>query len=125
MLEYSDGEQAVKSLKNSKTLPTADRAVLERCRQAVLRIDPSAELILYGSRARGEGRPDSDWDLLVLIDGPATLKAEDTFRRQLYPIELETGAVLTVLLASRADWRSPLYAAMPLYRNIHREGLRL
>lgn len=115
----------MKTLRNSKTLADADKALLERCRAAVVQIEPSAELILYGSRARGEGRQDSDWDLLILIDGPATLKAEDTFRRQIYPIELETGAVLTVLLASRADWQSPLYAAMPLYQNINREGLRL
>lgn len=115
----------MKSLKRSKLLTATDKALLERCREAIARIDPLAELILYGSRARGEGRQDSDWDLLVLIDGPATLRAEDKFRRQLYPIELETGAVLTVLLVNRADWQSPLYAAMPLCRNISREGLRL
>ena len=55
----------------------------------------------------------------------ATNHAEDRFRRRLYPIELETGAVLTVILASRKDWHSALYAAMPLYRNIRREGIRL
>jgi len=62
---------------------------------------------------------------LILADGPATLQAEDNFRRRLYPIELETGAVLTVILTSRKDWQSPLYAAMPLYRNIRQEGIRL
>ena len=43
-------------------------------------------------------------------------------RRQLFPIELETGYVLTVFLISRKDWNSPLYAAMPLYRNIKKTG---
>lgn len=30
--------------------------------------DPNAHVILYGSRARSEERPDSDWDILVLTD---------------------------------------------------------
>jgi predicted nucleotidyltransferase len=115
----------MRTLKNAPFLPAEERQLLERCRQAVAEVDPAAELILYGSRARGEAQADSDYDLLIQIDGPATLKTEDLFRRRLYPIELETGAVLTVLVACRADLNSPLYAAMPLYRNIHREGLLL
>ena len=27
----------------------------------------NSSLLLYGSRARGDNRPDSDWDLLILI----------------------------------------------------------
>lgn len=30
----------------------------------------NSTLLLYGSRARGDNRPDSDWDLLILLDKP-------------------------------------------------------
>ena len=30
----------------------------------------NSSLLLYGSRARGDNRPDSDWDLLILLDKP-------------------------------------------------------
>lgn len=96
-----------------------------RCRNAVKDFDPSAEIILYGSRARGDAKLESDYDLLVLIDGEITLKREDDFRRRLFPIELETGAVLTVILTNKKDWNSSLYDAMPLYQNIKREGVIL
>lgn len=36
----------------------------------VARLDP-AEIILFGSRARGAPRPDSDWDLLIVLDDDA------------------------------------------------------
>jgi len=99
--------------------------LLKRCRTAIDSIDLSAEVILYGSRARGDAEPASDYDLLILADGEVTLKREDAFRRQLFPIEIETGAVLTVILLSKKDWNSALYGAMPFCQNIERDGVIL
>ena len=115
----------MKQLKDYKILNKSEREMLTKCREAIQKIDPSAEVILYGSRARGDAESESDYDLLILTDGEATLKREDILRRQIYPIELETGAVLTVILTSRKDWNLPLYKAMPLHQNIRREGIVL
>ena len=115
----------MKQLMEHTEIGAEERAILSRCRDAVKGIDPLAEVILYGSRARGDAAPDSDYDLLIVADGPATLEREDVFRRSIYPIELETGAVLTVILVAKADWNSSLYDSMPFYRNIKREGIIL
>lgn len=102
-----------------------EKILLERVRNAIHKSDTSSEVILYGSRARGDSGAESDYDLIILTNGPVTLNREDAFRRELYPIELETGAVFTVILVSRKDWNSTLYAAMPFYQNVHRDGVIL
>lgn len=115
----------MKQLREYNAVAEEGKILLTRCRTAIEGIDPSAEVILYGSRARGDEEPESDYDLLILTDGEVTLKREDIFRRQLFPIEIEDGAVFTVILVSRKDWDSALYRAMPFYRNIERDGIIL
>ncbi|GHU69545.1 hypothetical protein FACS189413_08640 [Bacteroidia bacterium] len=42
--------------------------ILENIRTLKCKILPNDRLILFGSQARGDARPDSDWDLLVLLN---------------------------------------------------------
>ena len=50
---------------------------------------------------------------------------EDRIRSEVYPLELETGAVITLMVYSREDWDSPLSQATPFRRNVEREGVLL
>jgi predicted nucleotidyltransferase len=109
----------------TETLSLTDKKLLERCLEAVLGVEPSAEVVLYGSRARGDATVESDYDLLVLVDGEGSMGREERVRDRLYPIELETGAVLTVHLETRQRWNSPLFRAMPFVQVVDREGIRL
>jgi predicted nucleotidyltransferase len=115
----------MKKLREDTTWSKEEKTLLARCRLAIESVDPSAKVILYGSRARGEAEPESDYDLLIITDGEVNLRREDVFRKKMYPIEMETGAVLTVILVSSKDWNSALYAAMPFYQNIQRDGVVL
>lgn len=43
--------------------------VINRIKQVAARVLPKGSTVyLYGSRARGDFKPDSDWDLLILLD---------------------------------------------------------
>jgi predicted nucleotidyltransferase len=100
-------------------------ALLEKIKNAIRLIEPSADIILYGSRAREDFHEGSDWDFLILVDGVVDDKRTDKIRHQLYEIEWETGDVLCSIVRSRADWESPEYQIVPLYKNIKLEGIAI
>ncbi len=87
-------------------------------------IDPKAEVILYGSRSRGDERIDSDWDILILTDYAVDLQIERRFRNKLYDLELETGETFSVFAYSKKDWMTK-QRITPFYHNVTQEGIRL
>lgn len=93
-------------------------------RQNIEAIDPGAEIILYGSRARGNERPDSDWDILVLTDYPVDLQRESVFRDHLYDLEVETGEPFSLFVYSKYDWETK-HKISPFYENILQEGIKI
>ena len=46
-------------------------------------LPPEARLFLYGSRARGDYKENSDWDLLLLLNRP---KQNDDYEKIAYPL---------------------------------------
>jgi len=94
-------------------------------KQAVQTIEPTAEIILYGSRARGDSRSESDWDFLVLVDGPADDSRVDEIRHRIYEIEWESGQVLSSIVRSREEWNTRPLRSTPFHQNIELEGIVL
>lgn len=48
-----------------KNKSTKIGTLLQNVREAAINIEPEAEVILYGSRARGDAASSSDWDFLI------------------------------------------------------------
>jgi uncharacterized protein len=72
--------------------------VLTRFRAAVMQIygDRIERVVLFGSRARGEAQPDSDYDVAVFIKDPATFTDESArLAAVTTDILLDTGAVIS------------------------------
>jgi len=102
-----------------------ENELIEKIRQAVRELEPDAEIILYGSRSRGDAISESDWDFLILVDGPMSDERTDRIRHRLYEIEWESGEVLSTIVRNREEWNSDLYQAMPFHQRVQQEGIRL
>jgi predicted nucleotidyltransferase len=98
------------------------KIVLARIKKQVKEIDPLADIILYGSRARGDFRPDSDWDILILVNTPADIETEKIFRHKLYDVELDLGEAVSTYVYNKQEWNSK-YWMTPLFKNISNEGI--
>lgn len=103
----------------------AEKRLLERCRDIVLTIEPGAEVILYGSRVRGEAGPDSDYDIFVLVDRPLTRELEDRISFAIYDLEYEEDVILSVHVYEKGFFQSPLGMVTPLFNNVRTEGVRI
>ena len=77
---------------------------------------------MYGSRARGDERSDSDWDLLILTESEAGVDTERKFRDQLYDLELETGEAFSLFVYSKEEW-TQRHSITPFYQNVVKEGV--
>jgi len=101
-----------------------DSHIAIRIRTEIKRIDPKAKVVLFGSRARGDAKKDSDWDLLILIDSLNIRESEDLFRDKIYDLELETGEIISMFVYNNKDWSSR-HKITPLYKSIKKEGVVL
>ncbi|MDR0734019.1 MAG: nucleotidyltransferase domain-containing protein [Dysgonamonadaceae bacterium] len=84
---------------------------------------PDARLILFGSQARGNARPDSDWDLLALLNDD---KKESDYEDLFFDMVLEgskLGTYFNILTYTEKEWEKRKIT--PLYKNIERDKLEI
>lgn len=85
-------------LDNLPSSLASQREVLRRCLEAMDAALPLRQVILFGSHARGEARPDSDVDLCLVADGA----------------ERQLEAARRWRLAMRKVWPRPPFTLIPI-----------
>lgn len=78
-------------------------------------------VILYGSEARGQAGPDSDVDVLVLLDEPLEYGHDlEENIKALYPLSVEIDRRISAQPVSAREYET---YDCPLYRAVHEEGI--
>jgi predicted nucleotidyltransferase len=89
---------------------------------------PVKRAVLFGSRARGDGRPDSDTDVALILAEPpgAFMDTKLALADLAFDVMLETGVLIQAWPIWESQWEAPQTHANPsLVRNIRREGIAL
>ena len=82
------------------------------------------ELYLYGSRARGDHRPDSDYDVFVVLH-ERTRDAVDRLYDAVVDVVCESGSLVSLKVVSRQHFARLVAAGNPLVANVLLDGVPL
>lgn len=114
-------------MSNREPMPAAGGAIppeemRRRIKQAVEQHAPGATVLLYGSRARGDAGPDSDWDILIIVPDDEVAAGEQA-QDAIYDIAIETGEVLSVFVVGRSRWQAPITRASLFFSEVSRDAV--
>jgi predicted nucleotidyltransferase len=99
-----------------------DLSIPREFKRRALRAMPGrriAKVVLYGSRARGDARPDSDWDLAVFVRGRPMPRDRSILSFISYDLMIETGAFIQAMPLPAKHERLDY----SFYRNIRADGV--
>ena len=102
-----------------------ERKALQELKERLLKKYPEVEIILYGSKARGDFDKESDIDLLILVKSIVSSRLEEEITHITFDIELNYDVVFGKIIENIDFWNMPLAKLMPLHLNIDKEGVPL
>jgi predicted nucleotidyltransferase len=110
-------------LEKAHNLNESDRDLLRHVKEIVVSLVPGAQVFLYGSVARGEAGPESDYDILALTPDKLSTPEEDRVYDAVYELEVAQDVVISVVFYTLDEWNTDTIKASPHYRNVTREGI--
>jgi len=106
-------------------LPLAinDRAAVLEAARILADNLPVERVVLYGSKARGDDRSDSDIDLLILTSRPLSVTEGFQLTDLLQPVQHRHHCIISPLRLSSDEWYHGVYQVLGIRHEIDRDGI--
>jgi uncharacterized protein len=107
-------------------LASQEQVWLTSYRQALAHSVPNLveQIIIYGSKARGDAGAESDIDVLVILrSGDRATKAK--VREIGHLLAVTSEAVPSIMVYTRDEWAAREAGGSPFYRAVTRDGVRV
>jgi predicted nucleotidyltransferase len=99
-----------------------EKTALDELKQILLERCGVTSVIVYGSKARGDDSPDSDIDVMIVLE-EYTPAVEAVVDEAVYDINLAHDCLISVVIFSRRELEEGPLGESPLYRRILAEGV--
>lgn len=105
------------------TLAANDRAAVLEAAGILADHLPVERVVLYGSKARGDDRPDSDIDLLILTSRALSVAEGFQVTDLLQPVQHRHHCIISPLRLTAEEWYHGVYQVLGIRHEIDREGI--
>lgn len=85
-------------------MQAVEKQILDRFRALLQERLPQHQVIMFGSRARGDAEPYSDLDIMVIIDGIVDEAVREWVSDCAWEAGYAKGVVIVPVVFSRAEW---------------------
>jgi predicted nucleotidyltransferase len=97
--------------------------IFENIRTLKRQLLPHDRMILFGSQARGNARPDSDWDLLLLLNKKYKEDSDKDKAFQFVLMGWKYETYMSIKIYTKEDWKKRKYS--PFYENVVNDGIEI
>jgi predicted nucleotidyltransferase len=106
-------------------MDTKDLEIIHRLKSLLQERVKLDRLILFGSRARGDAEPDSDMDVMVILDEPTSRQSRKIVSDAAWEAGFDAGIVVVPIVVSRDRWDNGPDRASLLAMAVREEGMQI
>ncbi len=102
-----------------------EKTIIEKFQALLLSRVKLHKLILFGSRARGDADPDSDMDMVVILEDPANAEDREYISDCAWEAGFQHGIIVVPVVFTRSEWETGPERYSLLAQAVESEGVLL